>query len=278
MDRGRAEKGLSDEKNFIRELTEKNLLLTAALEGVPEMIFLRDAAGRFLMCNRYATEFLGSAPESIVHKSFRELLGDCAAGLDELHERVMRSGQAAVKDDLKKERSTFSATCNPCFGADGSLIGSACFLRDVTDSLETSLELQSGRDRLEMAAQVSGIGIWDYDIAHDVLVCDNRWYEIMGRDPEHPVTDINSWKKWIHPDDAQRATEVNLSSLREMLARKENYAISFRIVRPNGEIRWVRSAACLIDGGTGTPRRVVGVVFDVTENRLEFTRLERLSL
>lgn len=88
------------------------------------------------------------------------------------------------------------------------------------------------------------MGIWDYDIEHDEMVCDAQWYAIMGVDCSPPIRSLAQFCRLIHPDDAAYATEVS-QSVEELIAQGRDYAIDFRIVRPDGEIRGVRSAACI---------------------------------
>ncbi len=135
--------------------------------------------------------------------------------------------------------------------------------------------MRTQRDRLKLAAQVGGLGIWDYHIDTDTLYCDERWYQIVGRSPAHPIRSIGEFTAFIHPEDVARATEVNLATLAELIASNRNYSIVFRIMRPDGETRWLRSAACLVQGTTGTAARAIGIVIDITESHLADEKLQR---
>jgi PAS domain S-box-containing protein len=124
--------------------------------------------------------------------------------------------------------------------------------------------LRAERDRLALAAAASGAGVWDYDIDADKLYCDARWYAILGIDPAKPITSIDAFKPHIHPEDVARATEVK-ATFAELMAKGEDYHIMFRVIRTDGEVRWVKSAACLIEAGPDSPNRAVGAVIDLTE-------------
>jgi diguanylate cyclase (GGDEF)-like protein len=132
-------------------------------------------------------------------------------------------------------------------------------------ALEQKL-LQSNK-RLAIAARVGGLGAWDYDIKRDLMACDERWYEIMGRDPSgERINTIAKFREVVHPEDRDTATEVDRTA-RTLLDIDEDYFIQFRIIRPDGEVRWVRSAACIFGDNAGLPVRAVGYVFDITEQR-----------
>lgn len=112
---------------------------------------------------------------------------------------------------------------------------------------------------------MGGLGIWDYDLKADVLHCDDGWYRIMGRDLADPIRSVAEFRPLIHPEDVDRATEVEFTA-RELAQEGRNYGIVFRILRPNGEIRWIRSTACLLQDEAGTSQRAVGFVVDVTDS------------
>lgn len=151
----------------------------------------------------------------------------------------------------------------PIIDKNGRPTAILCVSREVTAERDALESLRQNQERLALAAHVGGLGIWDYDIPHDTLTCDNNWYRIMGRDPTHPIVSMHEFRPFIHPDDVSRATEV-VETAAELLAAQRDYAIIFRIIRPNGEIRWVRSAACLQEVA-GIPVRAVGFVVDITD-------------
>ena len=123
-------------------------------------------------------------------------------------------------------------------------------------------------ERLSLSFKAMGGGLWDYDIDADMLFCNERWYEILGLDQAtHPITSIEAFKPYIHPDDLEIATRIDHAEVSALLARNEYYRVEFRIVRPSGEIRWLRSVACLILDSSSHHRRAIGCVTDITEFR-----------
>lgn len=159
------------------------------------------------------------------------------------------------------------------------------FVVGETASARRQAEMAVERERLTLAVQVGNIGIWDYHIAADRLYCDPRWHDIVGRDLSDPVRSIRDWRPHVHPDDRARVTEGRMATLAELKANREVYKSLFRIVRPDGEIRWLSSTAHLIDAAGIAPDRLVGFIMDITEQRRaaeklaeQHQELERLSL
>lgn len=123
-------------------------------------------------------------------------------------------------------------------------------------------------ERLRYVAAAMRAGVWDYWIDTNCLICNDRWYEILGIEPANPIRSIDEFSRHIYPEDVARATNVDLDALSQLIQEGRDYEIEFRIVRPTGEIRWVRSAACVIPGPSGVPHRAVGFIVDVTDDRL----------
>ncbi len=119
---------------------------------------------------------------------------------------------------------------------------------------------------LALALKAIGGGLWDYDIDADKLSCNSRWYEIMGLDLSiSEITCMADFMPHIHPDDVEHATELDPDEIEALIASDGRYYNEFRIVRPCGEIRRVRSIACVVvDPQTGH-RRAVGCFTDLTE-------------
>ena len=167
---------------------------------------------------------------------------------------VTPDGQVQLWDNL----------LTPLQDASGEIRGILCVSREVTAERAAERSLRESQERLSIAARVGGLGIWDYDIAADRLHCDASWHRIMGRDPARPVTTLADFRPFIHPEDVDRATDVNERAA-DLLARGDDYSIIFRIMRPDGEIRWLRSLAA-VEHRDGVPTRAVGYVADITDS------------
>ncbi|WP_326525677.1 helix-turn-helix transcriptional regulator [Sphingomonas sp.] len=108
-------------------------------------------------------------------------------------------------------------------------------------------------------------GLWDYDVPSDTLLCSARWYAIMGLDPTvHRIDTREKLRRFIHPDDAEAATQIDHARINELIEADERYHIEFRIVRPRGQIGRIRSVACLIHDPVTGNLRAVGCIADAS--------------
>ncbi|UKK84575.1 diguanylate cyclase [Sphingopyxis sp. BSN-002] len=246
------------------------------LETVPDGFFVHDESGRFLDVNAQSCADLGYSREELLGLSISDISrgADRAANAKRWADTPVGMATRFREIAVRKDGSSFpveiSLTCQ-------AIDGRKLFFGLARDVSEGDVALREANDRLSMAARVGGLGIWDYDIANDVLDCDDQWYRIMGRDPAERVRRIAEFREFVHPDDAAEVTEVDLTVAR-LAAEERDYGMLFRIFRPDGSMRWVRSSARLVEDGEGKPARAVGFVVDVTESRLAEQSLEQRAL
>lgn len=142
-------------------------------------------------------------------------------------------------------------------------------LQDVTARMEMEMDLLSRAARLELAAEVAGIGVWERAVDSDSGYAAPRMWEIVGLPPR---TDgpLSAYLQVVHPADRARvsarlaemdAAEHSADGAPNALERQLRY----RIIRPDGEVRHVRSARRHIRDDKGITQRVVGVLLDETE-------------
>ncbi len=261
----------------------------ALLESVPDGFFVHDERGRFVDANARSCADLGYSRDELLGLSINDI--SVGAGpADNLEQwRLAPVGMAMNfrQVALRKDGSTFPVDVSlTCREVDGRklFLGLA---RDMSRYEQANSELEArvdrrtadltaANERLAIAARVGGLGIWDYDIAADRLHCDEQWHRIMGRDPARPIERIADFRSFIHPEDAERATKVEASAVQGTDNRRD-YGITFRILRPDGRIRWVRSAASLVTDAEGQPVRAVGFVVDITESWFAEANLQRQS-
>jgi PAS domain S-box-containing protein len=115
--------------------------------------------------------------------------------------------------------------------------------------------------RLKIATQAGGIGVWDLDLKTDTLVWDERMRAMYGRGSETFGDAYELWKNSVHPEDQERAD----SEIRAAIQHHTGFDTSFRIVRPDGEVRHVRSYANILYDAAGNAVRMIGTNQDMTE-------------
>jgi signal transduction histidine kinase len=121
-------------------------------------------------------------------------------------------------------------------------------------------------DRMLLATSATGLGVWEHVVANGELIWDPQMYQLFGRQPADGVPhDI--WRQAVHPDDLPG---VN-AAVTESMHSGRRFEAEFRVLLPDGSLRWIAGRGLLRDGASG--RSLLGVNWDITERRLAETAL-----
>ena len=145
-------------------------------------------------------------------------------------------------------------------------------IEDITRQKTLQAELEDSENRLSLATRTAKVGIWDWDLKEELLVWDDTMFELYGLKKESNHITIEDWGKLVHPDDFD---EVDLL-LQEVLKKGELYDTTFRIIRPNGDIRHIKAQA-IVRRDNISPIRMVGTNQDITESVTRELRLKELA-
>ena len=142
-------------------------------------------------------------------------------------------------------------------------------LREIVLRLdEAQAALDRSEARLQLAQDAGEVGLWDWD----VLTGEGYWsptlYRNLGLTPGGD-SNIRTLLESIHPDDQEWVRQSNISAIRTGKMAPTEY----RVVRPDGEIRWLLSRGEMLQNGTGRIVRATGVNIDIIERRLAFEKV-----
>ncbi|SDM22815.1 PAS domain-containing protein [Maricaulis salignorans] len=139
----------------------------------------------------------------------------------------------------------------------GKLVGS---FQDITGRRAREEEAKSLSTRLAVALDASNLGVWEYDIQTRINTGDERMMTLLGLSGEVSLT-FDDWAAAIHPDDR----EAIIAGTRTAMEVGAGFSHAYRIVRPDGSIRHVRSRGLLCERLDGSAT-VIGVTDDVTDD------------
>ncbi|MFB2918753.1 PAS domain S-box protein [Aerosakkonema funiforme] len=108
---------------------------------------------------------------------------------------------------------------------------------------------------------------------NEILYVSPAYEQIWGKSRQSLYQQPMSWTDAIHPDDRDRV----IAGIEKFLVGKADFNIKYRIVRPDGEVRWIRDRAFPIDDKAGITYRIAGVAQDVTERQELILKLQKLN-
>jgi PAS domain S-box-containing protein len=137
-------------------------------------------------------------------------------------------------------------------------------VRARTGELEDSnARLLESEQRRSLALAAGRMGSWDWDWVKGDWMWDEGHYRIFGLDPKTFTPNAQNVKRLLHPDDVNQLHDA----ITQFKKGVKSYETEFRIVRPDGEIRWLFGTAAATIDKAGQVIRVSGVTVDITERK-----------
>jgi len=150
----------------------------------------------------------------------------------------------------------------PVLDADGSMVALRATIVDISDRKVTEHRISSLGEKLTLASSAGQVGLWEWNIETGSMIWDDAMYALYGRDPAVKV-DYASWRSYVHPAD----TSLPDQAVTRARAGNTSQDLEFRIVRPDGEIRYIRAQATVVRDENGVVQKVLGTNKDITEVR-----------
>jgi PAS domain S-box-containing protein len=161
----------------------------------------------------------------------------------------------------------------PIIDAQGNARRVVTSFSDVTSRLELEAELRESGERLRLATESAGVGVWEWDVTKNTIVWDARMFAIYGIDAAPGGTvQYRDWASAVLPEDLARQEEV----LQEAARVGRTSEREFRIRRRrDGAVRVIHAAETVRRDRFGKVERVVGVNLDITDQKQLFEQIER---
>ena len=121
--------------------------------------------------------------------------------------------------------------------------------------------------------EIAHIGTWRWDVATNRVTWSAELARIFGVAEDAAPSTLADYLLLVHPDDR----DASRSQVERALGRGESYDSVYRIVRPDGEIRWLRSRGRVIADADGSTR-MMGACQDVTEHKMAEVALTTMAL
>ena len=133
---------------------------------------------------------------------------------------------------------------------------------DLTERRRAELALKSAEERVTLAARGAGIGTWEQDVQNGNILWDLQMWALRGLDARSQALSLEAILNHVHPDDREHAAQ-RIHPSGEVGAIQEH---EFRVVWPDGRVRWLASRSIETQDASGRRRRI-GVNWDITDSR-----------
>jgi PAS domain S-box-containing protein len=242
------------------------------LENMSEGVSLSDESGVIVYTNPAEDLMFGYEPGELVgqHISVQSAYPpeENARIVSEVIAELKRSGAWRGEWlNCRKDGSRFVTTSRiSAVELDGRSYW-LCIQEDVTNEKAVIAALEESRTRLQLATEAAAIGVWDWDIVNGSMRCSAQAKAICGFDLDQELT-YEDARRITHPADHTRIAEETRLALDPAAQERKPY--EYRVVRPDGEVRWLLASGNAIFeevGGEVRATRYVGTLQDITDRR-----------
>jgi PAS domain S-box-containing protein len=160
---------------------------------------------------------------------------------------------------------TVLAKAMPLFDESGQPRGAVGAFMDITALRQAQDALHESEERLRLALRAGNAGVWEWEVASDALVWSPENYALYGLSQEQRPLRFGDWAACVHPDDlgpTKAAVQDTLSG------QVPEFRAEFRVVLPDGRLRWLLGLGHVERTADGTPLRMTGINLDMTEHKL----------
>ena len=230
-----------------------------------------DRVRRFV--NRAYVAFLGVDYEQALAFDWRTILHP------EDHDRIIAesiAGEASLKPfslDARYRRGDgewrwIHSMSQPSFDAAGVHNGFVGVVFDLTEARATEHQLRTTEQRLRLATEGTGTGVWEWDLVNREANWSAETRRIIGVGADEVIS-MDDFSAIIHPDEVADV----VARTNQALAANREFAIEYRVLRPDGEVRWVISRGVGLRNAKGRMIRTFGTINDITDRRLSDLQL-----
>jgi len=251
-------------------LSESEDRFRSLVESATDAIIVANGRGMIISWNRSASVLFGYSNEEAIGQPLTILMPQ---RYREAHERglarMASTGKGRVMGSvvelhgLKKDGTEFPIELSLATWRNTDNTYYSGIIRDISERKKAERVLQESQERFRQLAEHIGEVLWMTDPTKQEMLYISSGYErIWGRSCESLYASPQSWIEAIHPDD--RARVIDAATHKQVVG---TYDEQYRILRPDGTIRWICDRAFPIHDASGVVYRIVGFAEDITDHK-----------
>lgn len=267
---------LEESKRIQKTLRESQAKYRGLYDNAPGMLASIDpGTSCILQCNKALASATGYAIEELIGRRMFDLYHvDSRDAVAEVYGAWTTKGEVGeVELELRRKDGTkfpVSLTVGAVRDEDGTVMFSQCIWFDLTERKRAEQQLARHQETLELAQAAGKIGTFEWNIRTGEVSWSAVEEELYGFLPGGFGGKYGTWLNTVHPEDRAAADEA----VRLSVAMRHELNTEFRIIRPDGQVRWIAAKAKVQYDPQGSAVRMVGINMDITERKELLGKLE----
>jgi PAS domain S-box-containing protein len=268
-------------------LDRERSLLRSLVRTIPDLVWLKDPEGVYLLCNPTFEKFFGASEAAIIGKTDYDFVDpELATFFRNKDLEAVAAGGPSINTEwitfaCDGHRALLETIKTPMRDSEGRLIGVLGIGRDITDMNEAQETLRHSQRMLTMTMDLAKMAYWSYDKGKNLFTFDDHFYALYGTSADEmgglQMSPEDYIRKFIPPDEMERIAEVittNAADDAPCGARE----LTHRIRRADGQERHIIVRFDIIKDSEGKTIGSYGANQDITEQKKAEDEIRKQSI
>src|SRR5919202_735749 len=261
---------ITEHKRSEEELKAQKEFLQTVLDTNPNLIYVKDKQGKYLLANLALADFYGIPIEQVLGHTHAELT-PYRAEVQQLcaqDEEVLTTLQEKLIPEQAShtpsgELRWYQILTKPLFSKEGQVAQLFAVCNDITARKQAEEQLRHSEERLRLALDAARMAYWDRNLETGVMTGSPKFERLYGWAVGSYDGSYDTYLGRIHPEDR----DVVHAYMHHSLEIGVDRDLEFRIVLPDGTIRWIETKGRVIYDETGKPATLGGISLDITQRK-----------
>lgn len=246
-----------------RETETVSSQLASVIESSDNAIISTSPQGIIMSWNPSAGRIFGFSEQEAVGNSISIIVPEEKIEEHNKTLELLQKGETVGHFETARVRKSgdkidVSMTASPIKNAAGEVVGISMIARDVTKEKQDADKLRKSETQLKAAQRIAQMGSWEWDLSANTLNWSQELYHIYGISPGETIN-FDRFLELVHPEDRRL--------VQSFVESKRMFSIEHRIVRPDGDIRFIQARGEVISDSEGKPISLMGIAQDITDRK-----------
>jgi PAS domain S-box-containing protein len=235
-------------------------------EFAPVAIAMFDREMRYLAASRRFRDDYGLGDQEVLGRSHYEIFPEIPGRWREIHRRCLAGSVERSHGELFRRADGSEQwirwEIQPWHRTEGEIGGIILFSEEITQQRNSEQALRESEARLRLAQQAARVGTFEWNIQTGVNTWTPELEAMYGLKPGEFAGSQQTWEGLVHPSDRAEAVRQIENAM-----ETGKFEAEWRVVWPDGTLRWLAGRAWIFMDDGGKPLRLIGVNIDITERR-----------